>query len=113
LSDLYTLEKFQNYKINQNFRFHKIVEIKYGGIKKVLIKQPFYHNYLKNNFILHNSIEQDADIVIMLYREDYYNDKTSTTDHLTEFIIAKHRTVRRNSKTYFDPTITAFKNLKN
>jgi replicative DNA helicase len=27
----------------------------------------------------------------MLYREDYYNDKTSTTDHLTEFIIAKHR----------------------
>jgi replicative DNA helicase len=59
-------------------------------LKKFLIKQ-FYHNYLKNNFILHNSIEQDADIVIMLYREDYYNDKTSTTDHLTEFIIAKHR----------------------
>jgi hypothetical protein len=41
LSDLYTLEKFQNYKINQNFRF-KIVEIKYGGIKKVFDKTiPF------------------------------------------------------------------------
>jgi replicative DNA helicase len=115
LSDLYTLEKFQNYKINQNFRFHKIVEIKYGGIKKVFDKTiPFYHNYLKNNFILHNSIEQDADIVIMLYREDYYNDKTSTTDHLTEFIIAKHRNGPvGTAKLIFDPTITAFKNLKN
>lgn len=110
-SNLYVLEKTK--KLKQNFKFHNIVEINYHGIKQVYDKTiPFYHNYLKNNFILHNSIEQDADIVIMLYREDYYNDKTSVTDHLTEFIIAKHRNGPvGTAKLIFDPKITAFKNL--
>ena len=36
------------------------------------------------------SIEQDADIVMFLYRDDYYN-KDSTDKGLTEVIIAKHR----------------------
>lgn len=39
------------------------------------------------------SIEQDADIVAFLYREDYYNKALETKDDTsdTEFIIAKHR----------------------
>ncbi len=36
------------------------------------------------------SIEQDADIVMFLYREDYYNPETER-QHITELIIAKHR----------------------
>ncbi len=36
------------------------------------------------------SLEQDADIVSFLYREDYYNPETDKKN-LTEFIIAKHR----------------------
>ena len=36
------------------------------------------------------AIEQDADIVIFLYRDDYYN-KDSEDKDLTEVIIAKHR----------------------
>ena len=36
------------------------------------------------------SIEQDADIVMFLYRDDYYN-KDSEDKNLTEVIIAKHR----------------------
>ena len=36
------------------------------------------------------SIEQDADIVMFLYRDDYYN-KDSEDKDLTEVIIAKHR----------------------
>lgn len=37
------------------------------------------------------SIEQDADIVMFLYREDYYNKGTSKVSNLTELIIAKNR----------------------
>lgn len=36
------------------------------------------------------SIEQDADIVMFIYREDYYNPETDR-QHITDLIIAKHR----------------------
>ena len=36
------------------------------------------------------AIEQDADIVAFLYREDYYNPETENKN-ITELIIAKHR----------------------
>ena len=39
------------------------------------------------------SIEQDADLVLMLYRENYYNPTTEKNEKVTsaELIIAKHR----------------------
>ena len=37
------------------------------------------------------SIEQDADIVIFLYREDYYEKENSTNPGVCEIIIGKHR----------------------
>jgi replicative DNA helicase len=37
------------------------------------------------------SIEQDADLVAFLYREDYYRDPEDEPDGLAEVIIAKHR----------------------
>ena len=39
------------------------------------------------------SIEQDADIVSFLYRDDYYNKEARTDDNtsISEFIIGKHR----------------------
>ncbi|MBR8834099.1 MAG: replicative DNA helicase [Stigonema ocellatum SAG 48.90 = DSM 106950] len=57
------------------------------------------------------SIEQDADIVIMLYRDDYYN--TDSPDRgIAEVIIAKHRNGPTGSvKLLFDPQLTKFKNL--
>jgi replicative DNA helicase len=36
------------------------------------------------------SIEQDADLVLMLFRENYYNSKQEQ-EELAELIIAKHR----------------------
>lgn len=36
------------------------------------------------------SIEQDADIVVFLYREDYYNPETDR-QHIADLILAKHR----------------------
>jgi replicative DNA helicase len=37
------------------------------------------------------SIEQDADIVLFLYRDDYYNGTSSETPGEAELIVAKHR----------------------
>jgi replicative DNA helicase len=57
------------------------------------------------------SIEQDADIVIMLYREDYYTDKLSA-NNITEFIIAKHRNGPvGTARLLFNPECTSFENL--
>ncbi len=37
------------------------------------------------------AMEQDADLVIFLYRDDYYTKELSETPNITEVIIAKHR----------------------
>ncbi|MDF5733118.1 MAG: replicative DNA helicase [Rhizonema sp. PD38] len=57
------------------------------------------------------SIEQDADLVIMLYRDDYYN--TDTPDRgVAEVIVSKHRNGPTGTvRLLFDPQLTKFKNL--
>ncbi|WP_017654616.1 replicative DNA helicase [Fortiea contorta] len=57
------------------------------------------------------SIEQDADLVIMLYREEYYNQDTPDRG-VAEVIVAKHRNGPTGTvKLLFDPQFTKFKNL--
>lgn len=57
------------------------------------------------------SIEQDADLVIMLYREEYYAPDTPDRG-IAEVIIAKHRNGPTGTvKLLFDPQFTKFKNL--
>ena len=57
------------------------------------------------------SIEQDADLVLMLYRDNYYSSKPSQND-FTELIIAKHRNGPTGTiKLKFDPISTTFSNL--
>ena len=49
------------------------------------------HNFVAENIIVHNSIEQDADVVMFIYRDDYYNKETSEKPGIAELIVAKHR----------------------
>ena len=60
-------------------------------------EQPVYdatvlgtHNFIANGINLHNSIEQDADVVILLHREDAY-EKESPRAGEADLIVAKHR----------------------
>ncbi|UGQ15481.1 replicative DNA helicase [Yinghuangia sp. ASG 101] len=48
------------------------------------------HNFIANGIAAHNSIEQDADMVILLHREDAY-EKESPRAGEADLIIAKHR----------------------
>ncbi|HEY7224870.1 MAG TPA: replicative DNA helicase [Micromonosporaceae bacterium] len=49
-----------------------------------------WHNFIANGIVAHNSIEQDADVVILLHRDDYY-DRESPRAGEADFIVAKHR----------------------
>jgi replicative DNA helicase len=48
------------------------------------------HNFIANGTNIHNSIEQDADVVILLHREDAY-ERESPRAGEADLIIAKHR----------------------
>ncbi len=48
------------------------------------------HNFVANGIAVHNSIEQDADMVILLHREDAY-ERESPRAGEADFIVAKHR----------------------
>ena len=48
------------------------------------------HNFVANDIVVHNSIEQDADIVMFIYREEMYDQNTDKKG-IAELHIAKHR----------------------
>nr|YP_010204072.1 replication helicase subunit [Ahnfeltia fastigiata]UAT97531.1 replication helicase subunit [Ahnfeltia fastigiata] len=71
-----------------------------------------YLNFLTNNIIIHNSIEQDADIVLMLYRDDPYQ-KNNNSPKLLDIIISKHRNGPIGAfQLLFDPLNTVFSNIE-
>lgn len=48
------------------------------------------HNFVANGIAVHNSIEQDADMVILLHRESLF-EKDSPREGEADIIVAKHR----------------------
>lgn len=104
--------KSLNHNSKYSVTWEKINKISYRGLAPVYDLQiPNYSNYLTNHLIIHNSIEQDADVVIMLYREDYY-DKETSNKNIIELIISKHRNGPTGSTTLiFDPKYLRFFNL--
>jgi replicative DNA helicase len=58
------------------------------------------------------SIEQDADLIIMLYRDSYYN-PDSPDRNTAEIIVTKHRNGPTGTvKLLFEPELTQFRNLQ-
>ena len=53
---------------------------------------PGYHNWLADGVVTHNSgaIEQDADMILLIYREEVYNKETPKKG-VAEIDLAKHR----------------------
>ena len=51
---------------------------------------PGTHNFIADGMVVHNSIEQDADLVMFLYRDEVYNRDTEARGE-AELIVAKHR----------------------
>jgi replicative DNA helicase len=71
----------------------RVVAIEPAGEAKVFDAYvPMTHSFLANDVISHNSgaIEQDADMVILLHREDFY-EKESPRAGEADLIVAKNR----------------------
>ncbi len=51
---------------------------------------PGPHNFVANGLLVHNSIEQDADVVMFIYRDEVYNEETERPNQ-ADVIVAKHR----------------------
>ncbi len=47
-------------------------------------------SFVAGDVLVHNSIEQDADLVFFIYRDEYYNDETDQQG-IAEIHLAKHR----------------------
>jgi len=69
----------------------EIVSIEELGTESVYdLTVAEHHNFVANNIVVHNSIEQDADLVMFIYRDEYYNPETDRRGE-AEIIVAKQR----------------------
>ncbi|HNQ15225.1 MAG TPA: replicative DNA helicase [Pyrinomonadaceae bacterium] len=69
----------------------EIVSISPDGVSDVYdLTVEEHHNFVAQDFIVHNSIEQDADVVAFIYREDYYK-PTEENAGIADILIAKQR----------------------
>jgi replicative DNA helicase len=90
IADALRSEKLRDIADDDVF-WDRVVEIEALG------PQPVYdatvkgtHNFIADGIVAHNSIEQDADMVVLLHREDAY-EKESPRAGEADLIVAKHR----------------------
>ena len=90
----------------------KVISIASHGETQVYdLTVPKHHNFIANDIIVHNSIEQDADLVMMIYRDEYYNPDTPDRG-ITEVSIVKHRNGPVGTiKLLFNAELTRFESL--
>ena len=94
-----------------NIYWDKIISIEPDGEEEVYdLTVPEHHNFVANNIIVHNSLEQDADIVMFIYRPDQY-EKETTKQNVAEIVVAKHRNGPVGSvELIFRPNLAKFEN---
>jgi replicative DNA helicase len=69
----------------------EIVSIEPLGVQPVFdATVPGTHNFIANGIVVHNSIEQDADVVMFVYREVVYKPDTAEPGK-AQILIAKQR----------------------
>jgi replicative DNA helicase len=90
----------------------QVAAIEADGVEEVFdLTVPGAHNFVAEDVIVHNSIEQDADLVAFIYRDEIYN-PTDENKGLAELIIAKHRNGETGTvELVFLGDTTSFRNL--
>lgn len=79
---------------NSDLLWDQILDIEYLGDFPVYdASVAEFHNFLANGVVVHNSIEQDADLVLLIHRPGFYHPKEEedSTGSITKLIIAKQR----------------------
>jgi replicative DNA helicase len=90
----------------------QVASIQEDGTEEVFdLTVPGPHNFVAGDLFVHNSIEQDADMVAFIYRDEVYNPKDENKG-LAELIIAKHRNGETGTvELVFLGETTSFRNL--
>ena len=69
----------------------RVVSIEPDGVEDVYdLTVEGLHNFVAEDIVVHNSIEQDADVVMFIYRDEYYNKESERLGE-ADVIVAKHR----------------------
>jgi Replicative DNA helicase len=69
-------------------------------------------NFVANDILVHNSIEQDADVVMFIYREDMVKED-SERKNIADVIVAKHRNGPTDTvPLFFNRELTKFADLE-
>jgi replicative DNA helicase len=69
----------------------RVIAVEPDGAEEVFdATVPGLHNFVADGIVVHNSIEQDADIVAFIYRDEVY-DEDSPDKGIAELIVSKHR----------------------
>lgn len=91
----------------------KIIAIEPDGEAEVYdLTIDVHHNFIADDIIVHNSIEQDSDIVMFIYRDDIYNPE-SERKNIADIIVAKHRNGPVGELSlYFQANQTRFRDLE-
>jgi replicative DNA helicase len=99
---------------NSDIFWDEVISIEPAGEEPVYdLTVPGPESWLADGIVSHNSgaIEQDADLIMMLYREEYYDPDTPDRG-IAEVIITKHRNGPTGTvKLLFEPQFTRFRNL--
>ncbi len=94
-----------------------IVSIQADGVEEVFdLTVPGPHNFIAGDIVAHNSIEQDADVVMFVHRPEYYgitvDEDGMPTEGTAELIIGKQRNGPTGvAKTAFVKEYARFENL--
>ena len=97
-------------RIAQNdIYWDKIAAVEPDGEEDVYdLTVPGHHNFVAGDIIVHNSLEQDADIVMFIYRDELYNENTEQPN-IADLLISKHRSGPTGTvQLYFNKRLTQF-----
>jgi replicative DNA helicase len=99
--------------VESDVYWDEVIDIQLDGEEEVYdLTVEGLHNFVANNIIVHNSIEQDADIVMFIYRDDVYN-PDSERKNIADIIVAKHRNGPVGEVSlYFQASQTRFRDLE-
>jgi replicative DNA helicase len=90
-----------------------IAAIEPDGVEAVFdMTVPGTHSFVANGIAVHNSLEQDSDIVMFIHRPDMYEKEGSRTN-IAEIIVAKHRNgPTADVQLVFRSALTKFENAE-